>query len=291
MILINGKETAANLKKEIAKKVEDRLATGKRAPHLVAILVGNNGASMTYVANKEKACQQVGFKSSVLTYPDTITQDELIAEIQKLNNDPTVDGFIVQLPLPKHIDEQSVIESIDPSKDVDGFHSVNVGNMTLGLPCFVSATPHGIMELLKAYNIETKGKHCVILGRSNIVGRPMANLLSQKTYPGNCTVTVCHSLTPNIKDLTLQADIIIAAIGVPEFLKGDMVKEGATVIDVGITRIPADNEKGYRIVGDVAFDEVAPKCSHITPVPGGVGPMTIISLMENTLRAAEINEK
>ncbi|MBO7278726.1 MAG: bifunctional 5,10-methylene-tetrahydrofolate dehydrogenase/5,10-methylene-tetrahydrofolate cyclohydrolase [Bacteroidales bacterium] len=291
MILINGKETAANLKKEIAKKVEDRLAAGKRAPHLVAILVGNNGASMTYVANKEKACQQVGFKSSVLTYPDTITQDELIAEIQKLNNDPTVDGFIVQLPLPKHIDEQSVIESIDPSKDVDGFHSVNVGNMTLGLPCFVSATPHGIMELLKAYNIETKGKHCVILGRSNIVGRPMANLLSQKTYPGNCTVTVCHSLTPNIKDLTLQADIIIAAIGVPEFLKGDMVKEGATVIDVGITRIPADNEKGYRIVGDVAFDEVAPKCSHITPVPGGVGPMTIISLMENTLRAAEINEK
>jgi methylenetetrahydrofolate dehydrogenase (NADP+)/methenyltetrahydrofolate cyclohydrolase len=289
MILINGKETAANLKKEIAKKVEDRLAAGKRAPHLVAILVGNNGASMTYVANKEKACKQVGFKSSVLTYPDTITQDELIAEIQKLNNDPTVDGFIVQLPLPKHIDEQSVIESIDPSKDVDGFHSVNVGNMTLGLPCFVSATPHGIMELLKAYNIETKGKHCVILGRSNIVGRPMANLLSQKTYPGNCTVTVCHSLTPNIKDLTLQADIIIAAIGVPEFLKGDMVKEGATVIDVGITRIPADNEKGYRIVGDVAFDEVAPKCSHITPVPGGVGPMTIISLMENTLRAAEIN--
>lgn len=291
MILINGKETAANLKKEIARNVEDRLAAGKRAPHLVAILVGNNGASMTYVANKEKACAQVGFKSTVLTYPDTIPQDELIAEIQKLNNDATVDGFIVQLPLPKHIDEQSVIESIDPRKDVDGFHSVNVGNMTLGLPCFVSATPHGIMELLKAYEIDTKGKHCVILGRSNIVGRPMANLLSQKTYPGNCTVTVCHSLTPNIKDLTLQADIIIAAIGVPEFLKGDMVKEGAVVIDVGISRLPADNEKGYRIVGDVAFDEVAPKCSHITPVPGGVGPMTIISLMKNTLRAAEINEK
>lgn len=291
MILINGKETAANLKKEIARNVEDRLAAGKRAPHLVAILVGNNGASMTYVANKEKACAQVGFKSTVLTFPDTISQEELIAEIQKLNNDATVDGFIVQLPLPKHIDEQSVIESIDPRKDVDGFHSVNVGNMTLGLPCFVSATPHGIMELLKAYEIDTKGKHCVILGRSNIVGRPMANLLSQKTYPGNCTVTVCHSLTPNIKDLTLQADIIIAAIGVPEFLKGDMVKEGAVVIDVGITRLPADNEKGYRIVGDVAFDEVAPKCSHITPVPGGVGPMTIISLMKNTLRAAEINEK
>lgn len=289
MILINGKETAANLKKEIARNVEDRLAAGKRAPHLVAILVGNNGASMTYVANKEKACAQVGFKSTILTYPDTISQEELIAEIQKLNNDATVDGFIVQLPLPKHIDEQSVIESIDPRKDVDGFHSVNVGNMTLGLPCFVSATPHGIMELLKAYEIDTKGKHCVILGRSNIVGRPMANLLSQKTYPGNCTVTVCHSLTPNIKDLTLQADIIIAAIGVPEFLKGDMVKEGAVVIDVGITRLPADNEKGYRIVGDVAFDEVAPKCSHITPVPGGVGPMTIISLMKNTLRAAEIN--
>lgn len=291
MILINGKETATQLKKEIAKQVEDRIAAGKRQPHLVAILVGNNGASMTYVANKEKACAQVGFKSSVLTYEATITEDELIQEIQKLNQDPTVDGFIVQLPLPKHINEQRVIESIDPRKDVDGFHSVNVGNMTLGLPCFVSATPHGIMELLEAYQIDTKGKHCVILGRSNIVGRPMANLLSQKTYPGNCTVTVCHSLTPNIKEITLMADIIIAAIGVPEFLKADMVREGAVVIDVGITRMPADNEKGYRIVGDVAFDEVAPKCSYITPVPGGVGPMTIISLMKNTLRAAELNEK
>ncbi|MBR5250142.1 MAG: bifunctional 5,10-methylene-tetrahydrofolate dehydrogenase/5,10-methylene-tetrahydrofolate cyclohydrolase [Bacteroidales bacterium] len=290
MILINGKETATQLKKEIAKQVEDRIAAGKRQPHLVAILVGNNGASMTYVANKEKACAQVGFKSSVLTYEATISEDELIQEIQKLNQDPTVDGFIVQLPLPKHINEQRVIESIDPRKDVDGFHSVNVGNMTLGLPCFVSATPHGIMELLEAYQIDTKGKHCVILGRSNIVGRPMANLLSQKTYPGNCTVTVCHSLTPNIKEITLMADIIIAAIGVPEFLKADMVREGAVVIDVGITRIPADNEKGYRIVGDVAFDEVAPKCSYITPVPGGVGPMTIISLMKNTLRAAELND-
>ncbi len=290
MILINGKETAANIKKEIARRVAERVASGKRAPHLVAILVGDDGASMTYVANKEKACAQVGFKSSVLRYQASISEDELIAEIQKLNVDPQVDGFIVQLPLPKHINEQRVIESINPHKDVDGFHSVNVGNMTLGLPCFVSATPHGIMELLKAYQIETKGKHCVILGRSNIVGRPMANLLSQKTYPGNCTVTVCHSLTPNIKEITLQADIIIAAIGVPEFLKADMVSQGAVVIDVGITRIPADNEKGYRIVGDVAFDEVAPKCSYITPVPGGVGPMTIISLMENTLRAAEINE-
>ena len=290
MILINGKETATQLKKEIAKQVEDRIAAGKRQPHLVAILVGNNGASMTYVANKEKACAQVGFKSSVLTYEATITEDELIQEIQKLNQDPTVDGFIVQLPLPKHINEQRVIESIDPRKDVDGFHSVNVGNMTLGLPCFVSATPHGIMELLEAYQIDTKGKHCVILGRSNIVGRPMANLLSQKTYPGNCTVTVCHSLTPNIKEITLMADIIIAAIGVPEFLKADMVREGAVVVDVGITRMPADNEKGYRIVGDVAFDEVAPKCSYITPVPGGVGPMTIISLMKNTLRAAELND-
>lgn len=290
MILINGKETAANIKKEIARRVAERVASGKRAPHLVAILVGDDGASMTYVANKEKACAQVGFKSSVLRYQASISEDELIAEIQKLNVDPQVDGFIVQLPLPKHINEQRVIESINPHKDVDGFHSVNVGNMTLGLPCFVSATPHGIMELLKAYQIDTKGKHCVILGRSNIVGRPMANLLSQKTYPGNCTVTVCHSLTPNIKEITLQADIIIAAIGVPEFLKADMVSQGAVVIDVGITRIPADNEKGYRIVGDVAFDEVAPKCSYITPVPGGVGPMTIISLMENTLRAAEINE-
>ncbi len=290
MILINGKETAANIKKEIARRVAERVASGKRAPHLAAILVGDDGASMTYVANKEKACAQVGFKSSVLRYQASISEDELIAEIQKLNVDPQVDGFIVQLPLPKHINEQRVIESINPHKDVDGFHSVNVGNMTLGLPCFVSATPHGIIELLKAYQIETKGKHCVILGRSNIVGRPMANLLSQKTYPGNCTVTVCHSLTPNIKEITLQADIIIAAIGVPEFLKADMVSQGAVVIDVGITRIPADNEKGYRIVGDVAFDEVAPKCSYITPVPGGVGPMTIISLMENTLRAAEINE-
>lgn len=290
MILLNGKETAQQIKASIAAQVEEIVAKGGRRPHLAALLVGNDGASMTYVASKEKSCTEVGFRSSVLRYPAEITQSDLLDEIAKLNSDDDIDGFIVQLPLPKHIDEQAVIDAIDPNKDVDGFHPVNVGKLSLGLPTFVCATPYGIMTLLEHYNIDTKGKHCVVLGRSNIVGRPMANLLSQKSYPGDCTVTMCHSRTKDIAKFTKEADIIIAALGVPEFLKGDMVKEGAVVVDVGITRVPADNKSGFRLVGDVAFDEVAPKCSYITPVPGGVGPMTIVSLMKNTLLAAQLKE-
>ena len=274
MILLNGKETAAAVKKEIAAKVNEMVAAGERPPHLVAVLVGDNGASKTYVANKEKACAEVGFK------------------IDKLNRDDDVDGFIIQLPLPKHIDENKVINAVSPMKDVDGFHPVNVGRMALGEDAFLPATPYGILLLLlEHYGIETSGKHCVILGRSNIVGRPVANLLSRKAYPGDCTVTMCHSRTKDIASFTRNADIIVAALGVPEFLKGDMVKDGAVVIDVGITRVPADNPKGYRIVGDVEFDSVAPKCSYITPVPGGVGPMTIISLMKNTFKARELKMK
>ena len=261
---------------------------GERPPHLVAVLVGEDGASKTYVANKEKACAAVGFKSTLLTFPESVTEAELLTQIQKLNDDDDVDGFIVQLPLPKHIDENKVINAISPLKDVDGFHPVNVGRMALGEEAFLPATPYGILLLLEHYGIETSGKHCVILGRSNIVGRPVANLLSRKAYPGDCTVTMCHSRTQDIASHTRRADIIVAALGVPEFLKGDMVKEGAVVIDVGITRLPADNAKGYRIVGDVEFDTVAPKCSYITPVPGGVGPMTIISLMKNTFKAREL---
>ena len=288
MILLNGKETAAAVKKEIASRVAEMTSRGERPPHLVAVLVGDNGASKTYVANKEKACAEVGFKSTLLTFPDTITEAELLARIQDLNEDDDVDGFIVQLPLPKHIDENKVINAISPLKDVDGFHPVNVGRMALGEEAFLPATPYGILMLLEHYGIETSGKHCVVLGRSNIVGRPMANLLSRKANPGDCTVTMCHSRTKDIASYTKSADIIVAALGVPEFLKGDMVKEGAVVIDVGITRVPADNLKGYRIVGDVEFETVAPKCSYITPVPGGVGPMTIISLMKNTFRAREL---
>lgn len=288
MILLNGKETAEAVKKEIAARVSEMTAKGERPPHLVAVLVGENGASKTYVANKEKACQAVGFKSTLLTFPDTISENELLAEIDRLNNDDDVDGFIIQLPLPKHIDENKVINAVSPMKDVDGFHPVNVGRMALGEESFLPATPYGILLLMEHYGIETSGKHCVVLGRSNIVGRPVANLLSRKAYPGDCTVTMCHSRTKDIASFTRNADIIVAALGVPEFLKGDMVKEGAVVIDVGITRVPADNAKGYRIVGDVEFDSVAPKCSYITPVPGGVGPMTIISLMKNTFKAREL---
>jgi len=287
MELLDGKKTAELLKKEIAIEVQNLVAAGNRPPHLAAILVGTDGASETYVGHKERDCHEVGFGSTVFKFPNTITQEALLAEIAKINKDSNIDGLIVQLPLPKHIDEQKVIETIVPEKDVDGFHPVNVGKMNLGLPAFVSATPDGILELIKHYNIETKGKHCVVLGRSNIVGRPVANLLMHKGYPGDCTVTVCHSRTPNIKELCLQADIIIAALGVPLFLKGDMVREGAVVIDVGITRIPADNKSGFRLVGDVDFEQVAPKCSYITPVPGGVGPMTRISLLKNTLKAAK----
>lgn len=286
MILLDGKQTADQVKLEIAEKVKSIVEQGGKRPHLAAILVGNDGASQTYVGHKEKACAQVGFKSTLLRFDSTITQEFLISEIKIINEDKDIDGLIVQLPLPKHIDEQAIIEAIDPKKDVDGFHPENVGRMVIGLPSFVSATPDGIMELLARYEIDTKGKHCVILGRSNIVGRPMSNLLSQKSNPGDCTVTMCHSRTKDIKSHTLQADIIVAALGVPEFLKGDMVKEGAVVIDVGITRVESDTKTGFRLVGDVKFDEVAPKCSYITPVPGGVGPMTIVSLLKNTLKAS-----
>ncbi len=288
MQLIDGKATSIEIKKEIAKEVLQIKAKGGKTPHLAAILVGNDGGSETYVRNKVTSCKEVGFESTLIRFEDTITEEELLRTVEQLNNDPSVDGFIVQLPLPKHISEDKVTEAIDYRKDVDGFHPVNVGRMSLGMSCFLSATPAGILELLKRYNIETSGKHCVILGRSNIVGKPAAMLMMQKSYPGNATVTVCHSRTPNIKEMCLQADIIIAALGVPEFLKGDMVKQGAVVIDVGTTRVPSTKTKsGFKLTGDVAFDEVAPKCSYITPVPGGVGPMTIVSLLKNTLLAGK----
>ena len=288
MNIIDGKAISAQIKLEIAEEVKQIIAQGKKQPHLAAILVGHDGGSETYVASKVKTCEEVGFKSTLIRYEDNVTEEELLNKVIELNNDSDVDGFIVQLPLPKHISEQKVIETIDYRKDVDGFHPVNVGRMSIGLPCFVSATPAGILELLKRYNIETAGKHCVVLGRSNIVGKPMATLMMQKANPGDCTVTVCHSRTKDIKKYCLEADIIIAALGAPGFLKGDMVKEGAVVIDVGTTRVPSEKTKsGFRLSGDVAFDEVAPKCSFITPVPGGVGPMTIISLMKNTLLAGK----
>ncbi len=288
MQLIDGKLTSKEVRKEIAAEVEAIKANGGKVPHLAAILVGHDGGSESYVSGKMKACEEVGFKSSLIRYEDNVTEEELLAKVQELNNDPDVDGFIVQLPLPKHIDEDKVNETIDPRKDVDGFHPVNVGRMTIGMPAFISATPQGIMELLKRYEIKTSGKHVVVIGRSNIVGRPMSVLLSQKGNPGNATVTVAHSRTANLKELCLQADIIIAAIGSPGFVKGDMVKEGAVVIDVGTTRVEApDTKSGWRLKGDVLFDEVAPKCSYITPVPGGVGPMTITSLIINTLKSAK----
>ena len=286
MQLLDGKAVAAQMKQEIAAEVAQIKANGGKVPHLAAILVGHDGGSETYVASKVKTCEEVGFKSSLLRYEEDVTEEELLRKVDELNNDPDVDGFIVQLPLPAHISEQKVIEAVDYRKDVDGFHPVNVGRMAIGLPCFVSATPAGILELLKRYNIETKGKHCVVLGRSNIVGKPMATLMMQKAYPGDCTVTVCHSRSENLKEMCLAADIIIVALGVPEFLKEDMVKKGAVIVDVGTTRMPSSVTKsGYKLTGDVKFDEVAPKCSYITPVPGGVGPMTIISLMRNTLIA------
>ncbi|MDE6408845.1 MAG: bifunctional methylenetetrahydrofolate dehydrogenase/methenyltetrahydrofolate cyclohydrolase FolD [Muribaculaceae bacterium] len=286
MTLIDGKKTAAEIKQEIAAQVKEMESRGERAPHLAAILVGHDGGSETYVANKVKACGECGFRSSLIRFEDDVTEERLLEEIKRLNEDDAVDGFIVQLPLPKHIDEQRIIRAIDPEKDVDGFHPVNVGNMSIGLPGFVSATPAGIMELLRRYGVETKGKHAVVLGRSNIVGKPMATLLMQKSNPGNCTVTVCHSATPNIKEICREADIIVAALGVPGFVTEDMVKPGATVIDVGTTRVPdATRKSGWRLRGDVDFENVAPKCAFITPVPGGVGPMTICSLMMNTLKA------
>ena len=286
MKLIDGKTTAAQIKAEIAEKVAKIVAEGGKRPHLAAILVGHDGGSETYVKNKVLACEACGFESSLIRFEDDVTEEKVLECVKNLNEDPSVDGFIVQLPLPKHIDEQRVTEAIDPKKDVDGFHPVNVGRMAIGLPAFISATPLGIMTLLQRYNIETSGKKCVVLGRSNIVGKPMAQLMMQKEW-GDATVTVCHSHSKTLKDECREADIIIAAIGRPEFVTADMVKDGAVVIDVGTTRVPDPTAKsGFRLTGDVKFDEVAPKCSFITPVPGGVGPMTICSLMQNTLQAA-----
>ena len=287
MTLIDGKAISEQVKQEIATEVAEIVARGGKRPHLAAILVGHDGGSETYVAAKVKACEVCGFKSSLIRYETDVTEEELLEKVRELNEDADVDGFIVQLPLPKHISEQKVIETIDYRKDVDGFHPINVGRMSIGLPCFVSATPLGIITLLKRYNIETSGKKCVVLGRSNIVGKPMAQLMMQKQY-GDSTVVVCHSHTKDIKKECLDADIIIAAIGKPNFVTADMVKEGAVVIDVGTTRVPdASRKSGFRLNGDVKFDEVAPKCSFITPVPGGVGPMTICSLMNNTLAAGK----
>ncbi len=287
MKLIDGKATATQIKQEIAAEVSEMIANGGKRPHLAAILVGHDGGSETYVKNKVLACETCGFTSTLLRFEEDITEDELLSQVQKLNADSDVDGFIVQLPLPKHIDEQKVIMAIDYRKDVDGFHPINVGRMAIGLPCFVSATPLGIITLLKRYGIETSGKKCVVLGRSNIVGKPMAQLMMQKNY-GDATVTVCHSHSKTLVKECQEADIIIAAIGRPNFVTADMVKEGAVIIDVGTTRVPDTTRKsGFRLNGDVFFEEVAPKCSYITPVPGGVGPMTICSLMKNTLAAAK----
>lgn len=288
MELIDGKKIADAIKQEIADEVAKMVAAGGKKPHLAAVLVGHDGGSETYVANKVKACERCGFDSTVVRFEDTVTEQELLDAVAKLNVDPDVDGFIVQLPLPKHIDEQKIIEAIDYRKDVDGFHPINVGRMSIGLPCFLSATPQGILELLKRYQVETRGANCVVLGRSNIVGKPVASLMMQKAVPGDATVTVCHSRTKDIKEHCRKADIIIAALGVPGFVTADMVKDGAVVIDVGTTRVPSTETKsGFRLKGDVDFEHVAPKCSFITPVPGGVGPMTIVSLMKNTLLAAQ----
>ncbi|MBR3831740.1 MAG: bifunctional methylenetetrahydrofolate dehydrogenase/methenyltetrahydrofolate cyclohydrolase FolD [Muribaculaceae bacterium] len=288
MQLIDGKKIADDIKKEIAAQVEEMVAQGKKRPHLAAILVGHDGGSETYVAHKVKACEQCGFTSTLIRFEDDVTEEKLLATIDELNGNADVDGFIVQLPLPKHISEQKIIEAIDYRKDVDGFHPINVGRMSIGLPCFLSATPAGIIELLRRYNIPTKGANCVVLGRSNIVGKPVATLMMQKGYPGDATVTVCHSATKNLKEICAQADIIIAALGSPGFVTEDMVKPGAVIIDVGTTRVPDETRKsGFRLRGDVDFENVAEKCSYITPVPGGVGPMTIVSLMKNTLLAGQ----
>lgn len=288
MTLIDGKATAAHIKAEIAAEVAEMVARGEKRPHLAAILVGHDGGSETYVASKVKACEECGFTSTLIRFEADVEEQTLLDAVEKLNLDPDVDGFIVQLPLPAHISEQKVIEAIDYRKDVDGFHPINVGRQSIGLPCFHSATPAGILTLLERYDIPTKGANCVVLGRSNIVGKPVATLMMQKGYPGDATVTVCHRATKNLKEICLQADIIIAAMGVPGFVTADMVKEGATVIDVGITRVvDATRKSGFRLRGDVEFDQVAPKCAFITPVPGGVGPMTIVSLMRNTLLAGK----
>ncbi len=292
MQLLDGKKTAQEIKIELAKAVQERKQSGKKIPHLAAVLVGNDGGSLTYVNAKVKACEEIGFESTLIKYDETVSEEILLAKVQSLNDDKSIDGFIVQLPLPKHIDELKITQAIDPKKDVDGFHPVNLGNMILNIPCFLPATPAGIVELLKRNNIETKGKNCVIIGRSNIVGQPLSILLAQNTEPGNCTVTLTHSHTKNIKELCLSADILVAAIGKPNFVTADMVKEGAVVIDVGTTRVADDTrERGWYLCGDVDFKNVSPKASFITPVPGGVGPMTIASLMINTLKAMDLKGK
>ncbi len=284
MTILDGKKTSDDLKNEIAAEVKAMKARGEKVPHLAAVLVGTDGASLTYVGSKVRSCERIGFESTLIKLPEETTEDELLNQIEALNNNPEIDGYIVQLPLPKHIDEQKVLLAVDPDKDVDGFHPTNFGKMAQDMPVFIPATPFGIMELLKRYNVPTEGKHTVVIGRSHIVGRPMSILMSQKGNPGNSTVTLAHSRTKNLKEITLQADIIITALGVPEFLKADMVKEGVTVIDVGITRVDdASKERGYRLTGDVDFEAVSKKAEFITPVPGGVGPMTIAMLLKNTL--------
>jgi methylenetetrahydrofolate dehydrogenase (NADP+)/methenyltetrahydrofolate cyclohydrolase len=288
MVLLDGKKTSQDIKNEIAAEVQKRKEKGLKTPHLAAVIVGSDGASMTYVSSKVKSCHQVGFNSTLIELPEETTEEQLLHEIDALNKDADIDGFIVQLPLPKQIDEQKVLMAVDPDKDVDGFHPVNVGKMTLDLPSFLPATPYGILELLERYEIETSGKNVVVIGRSHIVGRPMSILLSQKRKVGNATVTLTHSRTRKLEEITREADIIVAALGMAEFLKGDMVKEGVTIIDVGITRVPdASRRRGYRLAGDVEFESVSKKASYITPVPGGVGPMTIAMLLKNTLQACE----
>jgi methylenetetrahydrofolate dehydrogenase (NADP+)/methenyltetrahydrofolate cyclohydrolase len=287
MQLIDGKKISLQLQEEISKEVKNFIDSGKKQPHLAAVLVGNDGGSETYVSAKIKACERVGFKSTLVRHPEHVTEERLLKTVHDLNTNPDIDGFIVQLPLPRHINEHKIIEAILPSKDVDGFHPINVGRMVLNLPCYVSATPYGIVHLLRKYEIETSGKHCVVVGRSHIVGSPMSILMAKNTSLGNCTVTLCHSKTQNLKSYTQNADILICALGSPDFITADMVKEGAVVIDVGTTRVASvDSKTGYKLKGDVKFDEVAPKCSFITPVPGGVGPMTIASLIKNTMLAA-----
>ena len=285
MIILDGKKTSNDIKAEIAESVKEIVANGSRPPHLVAVIVGDDGASLTYVSSKVRACKMVGFESTLIKLPETISENELIEKVNELNNDESIDGYIVQLPLPKHIDSQKILMAVDADKDVDGFHPTNFGKMALSLPTFISATPFGIMELLKRYNVETSGKHTVVIGRSDIVGRPISILMSQKSNPGNSTVTLAHSRSKNIEELTKQADIIISALGVPNFVTAEMVKDGAVIVDVGITRVADNSQKGYKIVGDVDYENVSKKSSYITPVPGGVGPMTIAMLLKNTLLA------
>jgi len=290
MTLLDGKKLSEEIQRELAKKISILKSEGKKIPHLAAVLVGNDGASETYVASKVKACERIGFGSSLIRRDDSVTQDELVKIVKQLNDDESISGILVQLPLPKQIEEEKITYAISPKKDVDGFHPVNVGRMVKGLPCHLPATPHGILLLLEKYQVSTEGKHCVVIGRSDIVGKPMSILMSRNSYPGNCTVTTCHSKTRNLKEICESADIIVAALGKPEFVSGDMVKDGAVVIDVGITRIPDSTKKsGFRLKGDVHFQSVAPKCSFITPVPGGVGPMTIAALLMNTMNSFSLN--